>query len=48
MTPQKSDISELRDIHRLLSIIQDINVGVVVLDTNYTVKVWNSFMEVKY
>ena len=46
MTAPNSDISELRDIHRFLSIIQDINVGVVVLDTNYTVKVWNSFMEV--
>ncbi len=46
MTDTSADISELREIHRFLSIIQDINVGVIVVDTNYTVRVWNSFMEV--
>lgn len=36
------DISEL---HWLLDIVQSIDVGVVVLDRDYRVKVWNSFME---
>ena len=36
------DISEL---HWLLDIVQSIDVGVVVLDRDYRIKVWNSFME---
>lgn len=39
---QPIDISEL---HWLLDIIQSIDVGVVVLDRNYRIHVWNSFME---
>ena len=40
--PNPFDISEL---HWLLDIVQSIDVGVVVLDRDYRVKVWNSFME---
>lgn len=36
------DISEL---HWLLDIVQSIDVGVVVLDREYRIQVWNSFME---
>lgn len=36
------DISEL---HWMLDIVQSIDVGVVVLDRDYRVQVWNSFME---
>lgn len=36
------DISEL---HWLLDIVQSIDVGVIVLDREYRVQVWNSFME---
>lgn len=42
MPDQPLDISEL---HWLLDIVQSIDVGVVVLDREYRVKVWNSFME---
>ncbi|MFF7710857.1 diguanylate cyclase [Pseudomonas sp. NPDC007930] len=36
---------ELTELHWLLAITQSIDVGVVVLDRQYHVKVWNSFME---
>lgn len=40
--PAQFDINEL---HWLLDIVQSIDVGVVVLDRDYRVEVWNSFME---
>lgn len=40
--PAQFDINEL---HWLLDIVQSIDVGVVVLDRDYQVEVWNSFME---
>lgn len=36
---------DLNEFHWLLAIVQSIDVGVVVLDRNYRVEVWNSFME---
>lgn len=36
---------DLNDFHWLLAIVQSIDVGVVVLDRQYRVEVWNSFME---
>lgn len=36
---------DLNDFHWLLAIVQSIDVGVVVLDRQYNVEVWNSFME---
>jgi len=36
---------ELDELHWLLTITQSIDVGVVVLDCNYAVHVWNTFME---
>jgi diguanylate cyclase (GGDEF)-like protein len=36
---------ELNELHWLLAITQSIDVGVVVLDRDYRVQVWNSFME---
>ncbi|WP_213880562.1 diguanylate cyclase [Pseudomonas sp. dw_358] len=36
---------EINELHWLLAITQSIDVGVVVLDRNYQVQVWNSFME---
>lgn len=35
----------LEDVHRLMDILQNIDVGLVVIDRNYTVQLWNSFME---
>ncbi|ANF27097.1 MULTISPECIES: sensor domain-containing diguanylate cyclase [Stutzerimonas] len=40
--PDSNDLSEL---HWLLAIVQSIDVGVVVLDREYRIDVWNTFME---
>ncbi len=40
--PDSNDLSEL---HWLLAIVQSIDVGVVVLDRDYRIDVWNTFME---
>lgn len=36
---------DMKELHWLLDIIHSIDVGVVVLDTQYRIKVWNAFME---
>merc|ERR1712000_205888 len=36
---------ELGDIHWLMDILQNIDVGLVVLDRNYDIQLWNGFME---
>ncbi|OUR69202.1 hypothetical protein A9Q73_02685 [Bermanella sp. 47_1433_sub80_T6] len=36
---------EVTEFHWLMEILQTIDVGLVVLDRNYRVKLWNSFME---
>ncbi len=46
MTDITDALTDIQEIHRQLTIIQDINVGIVVLDKNFIVKIWNSFMEV--
>jgi len=35
----------IKDIHWLMDMLQSIDVGLIVLDSNYNVMVWNSFME---
>lgn len=35
----------IKDIHWLMNMLQSIDVGLIVLDANYKVLVWNSFME---
>lgn len=40
-----SDSIDLGEFHWLLAIVQSIDVGVVVLDRDYCVEVWNTFME---
>lgn len=35
----------LKDIHQLMDILQNIDVGLVVIDRDYRVQLWNSFME---
>ena len=37
--------SEFGDIHWLMAILQNIDVGLVVLDRNYNIQLWNGFME---
>ena len=36
---------EIGDIHWLMDILQNIDVGLVVLDRDYNIHVWNGFME---
>ncbi len=36
---------EVAEFHWLMEILQTIDVGLVVLDRNYRIKLWNSFME---
>ena len=40
-----SDSIDLSELHWLLAIVQSIDVGVVVLDREYRIDVWNTFME---
>jgi len=40
----KSTNIDMKELHWLMDMIQSIDVGLVVLDRNYKVKVWNSFM----
>ncbi|WP_434606072.1 diguanylate cyclase [Pseudomonas sp. D2-30] len=40
-----TDSIDLNEFHWLLAIVQSIDVGVVVLDREYRVQVWNTFME---
>jgi diguanylate cyclase (GGDEF)-like protein len=40
-----SDNLDFNEFHRLLAILQSIDVGVVLLDRQYQVKTWNTFME---
>ncbi|MEX6503786.1 sensor domain-containing diguanylate cyclase [Pseudomonas zhanjiangensis] len=40
-----SKIADFNELHWLLAILQSIDVGVVVLDREYRVQVWNTFME---
>ena len=40
-----NDRIDLNEFHWLLAIVQSIDVGVVVLDREYRVQVWNTFME---
>jgi diguanylate cyclase (GGDEF)-like protein len=37
--------SDLKEIHWLIDMLQNIDVGLVVLDREYNIQVWNSFME---
>nr|MBP8171249.1 PAS domain-containing protein [Pseudomonas sp.] len=36
---------DIKEVHWLLDIVQCIDVGVIVLDRQYQIQVWNSFME---
>ncbi|WP_268799499.1 PAS domain-containing protein [Pseudomonas huanghezhanensis] len=40
-----TDRIDIRELHWLLTITQSIDVGIVVLDREYRVQVWNTFME---
>ncbi len=36
---------QIKELHWMMDILQSIDVGLMVLDRNYVVKIWNSFME---
>ena len=36
---------EIREFHWLMNIVQNLDVGLVVLDKEYKVQVWNGFSE---
>ena len=38
-----SNAIEINELHWLLAVTQNIDVGIVVLDLNYQVSVWNTF-----
>lgn len=38
-------LENIQDLHRLMDILQNIDVGLVVIDRDYNVQLWNSFME---
>lgn len=40
-----SALDDLQEFHWMMDMLQSVDVGIVVLDRNYNVKVWNSFME---
>jgi transcriptional regulator with PAS, ATPase and Fis domain len=37
--------ADLKEFHWLMDMIQTIDVGLVVIDRDYSVRVWNGFME---
>jgi diguanylate cyclase (GGDEF)-like protein len=37
--------ADLKEIHWLMDMLQNIDIGLVVLDRDYNIQVWNSFME---
>jgi diguanylate cyclase (GGDEF)-like protein len=41
----KQVAADLKEIHWLMDMLQNIDVGLVVLDHDYNIQVWNSFME---
>lgn len=45
MTTSDSSDTFFNDVHWLMDILQNINVGLVVLDSQYNIVVWNSFMQ---
>ncbi len=39
------DSDNMTELHQLLQLLQTVDVGLVLLDRNYTIRLWNSFME---
>jgi PAS domain-containing protein len=40
-----SVVEEMQEFHWLMDMIQTVDVGIVVLDRDFTIQVWNDFME---
>ena len=42
----REDLSAFfKDVHWLMDILQNIDAGLIVMDKNYTIELWNSFMQ---
>jgi PAS domain-containing protein len=41
----KQELDELLEMHWMMDMIQTVDVGIVVFNRNYAIKVWNGFME---
>ncbi|VAX02166.1 diguanylate cyclase (GGDEF domain) with PAS/PAC sensor [hydrothermal vent metagenome] len=40
-----NSVSEMSEIHWMMDVLQSIDVGLVVIDKDFTIQVWNGFME---
>ncbi|MCU4677162.1 GGDEF domain-containing protein [Catenovulum sp. 2E275] len=45
MTNQNISNDEFKEIHSLMGMLQNLDVGLVVLDREYNIQLWNNFME---
>lgn len=45
MEDESFELDDLAEFHWLMDMLQTVDVGIVVLDKNYNVQVWNAFME---
>ncbi|MFT5593586.1 MAG: diguanylate cyclase [Oceanicoccus sp.] len=45
MTKMSTDDTDMTEFHWFMDILQTIDAGLVVLDRNYNIKLWNGFME---
>ena len=39
------ETEQINELHWLMEMLHNIDVGLVVLDRNYTIQIWNGFME---
>ena len=42
---QGSELEQMQSFHWMMDMLQSVDVGIVVLDKNFRVQVWNGFME---
>lgn len=45
MTDDLDELDDLAEFHWMMDMLQTVDVGIVVLDRNYDIRVWNAFME---
>lgn len=42
---QMDDLDDLAEFHWMMDMLQTVDVGIVVVDRNFSIQVWNAFME---
>ncbi|NVJ61232.1 MAG: diguanylate cyclase [Gammaproteobacteria bacterium] len=45
MTEQSLDKAEINELHWMMGMLTNVDVGLIVLDPGYTIKMWNRFMQ---